>query len=125
MIRDGEPFLIDFQGMRFGNPFYDLGSLFLDPYVNISESQCYELLYFYYNLNDLDMDWKDFQNIFWEASSQRLMQCLGAYGFLGLKKGLKAYLEHIPSGVRNLLISTTKVSTLPHLQKLCLMVDRG
>jgi len=27
MIRDGEPFLIDFQGMRFGSSFYDLGSL--------------------------------------------------------------------------------------------------
>ena len=36
MIRDGEPFLIDFQGMRFGSPFYDLGSLLCDPYVNLS-----------------------------------------------------------------------------------------
>jgi aminoglycoside/choline kinase family phosphotransferase len=31
LIREGEPFLIDFQGMRFGNPFYDLGSLLCDP----------------------------------------------------------------------------------------------
>ena len=38
MIRDGEPFLIDFQGMRFGSPFYDLGSLFCDPYVAFPES---------------------------------------------------------------------------------------
>jgi len=26
MIRDGQVFLIDFQGMRIGNPFYDLGA---------------------------------------------------------------------------------------------------
>ena len=37
MIRDGEPFLIDFQGMRFGSPFYDLGSLLCDPYVDFSD----------------------------------------------------------------------------------------
>ena len=102
MIRDGEPFLIDFQGMRFGSPFYDLGSLLCDPYVNFSDSEQDELLSFYYGLSKWDLDWATFQNTFWEASAQRLMQALGAYGFLGLKKGLKAFLEHIPAGLRNL-----------------------
>ncbi|MBE3101141.1 MAG: phosphotransferase, partial [Firmicutes bacterium] len=30
MIKNGQPVLIDFQGMRLGNFFYDLGSLILD-----------------------------------------------------------------------------------------------
>jgi aminoglycoside/choline kinase family phosphotransferase len=46
MIRDGEPFLIDFQGMRFGSPFYDLGSLLCDPYVRFSDGERTELLSF-------------------------------------------------------------------------------
>jgi N-acetylmuramate 1-kinase len=120
MVRGGEPFLIDFQGMRLGSPFYDLGSLLCDPYVNLSDSERGELLSFYYRLSSWDLDWATFQKIFWEASAQRLMQALGAYGFLGLKKRLKAYLNHIPSGLRNLLFSASRVSTLPRLQELSL-----
>jgi len=118
MIRDGDPFLIDFQGMRFGNPFYDLGSLLCDPYVNFSDSEGDELLSFYYGLTKRDLDWATFKNTFWEASAQRLMQALGAYGFLGLKKGLKAYLEHIPSGLHNLHLAASRVLSLPRLREL-------
>jgi aminoglycoside/choline kinase family phosphotransferase len=61
-----------------------------------------------------------FKNTFWEASVQRLMQALGAYGYLALKKGLKGYLEHVPSGLRNLHLATSHVSTLPQLRELSL-----
>jgi len=124
MIRDGEPFLIDFQGMRFGSPFYDLGSLLCDPYVNFSESKRDELLSFYYGLSTWDLDWATFQNTFWEASTQRLMQALGAYGFLGLQKGLKGFFEYIPDGLRNLQRATARVASLPHLRELTLACQR-
>jgi aminoglycoside/choline kinase family phosphotransferase len=124
MIRDGEPFLIDFQGMRFGTPFYDLGSLLCDPYVNLSSNERDELLSFYYKFLERDLDWHTFQNTFWEASAQRLMQALGAYGFLGLKKGLKAYLEHIPAGLRNLYRAASQVASLPRLRELSLACQR-
>ena len=118
MIRDGEAFLIDFQGMRFGSPFYDLGSLLCDPYVNFSGSEREELLSFYYGLSSSDQDWATFRNTFWEASAQRLMQVLGAYGFLGLKKGLKTFLDHIPAGLRNLQLVTSEVTSLSRLREL-------
>jgi hypothetical protein len=152
MIREGEPFLIDFQGMRFGSPFYDLGSLLCDPYVIFFDSEQDELLSFYYGLwsptdrargtfldrlsggilskgprpkavgrvegSKWDLDWATFQNTFWEASAQRLMQALGAYGFLGLKKGLKAFLEHTPAGLRNLHRAAAQVASLPRLREL-------
>jgi len=124
MIRDGEPFLIDFQGMRFGSPFYDLGSLLCDPYVNFSESEHDELLSFYYGLSTWDLDWKTLRNTFWEASAQRLMQALGAYGFLGLQKGLKGFFEYIPDGLRNLQRATTQVASLPHLRELTLACQK-
>jgi aminoglycoside/choline kinase family phosphotransferase len=118
MIRDGEPFLIDFQGMRFGSSFYDLSSLLCDPYVELSGDQRMDLLLYYYNLSKQELSWEEFRKMFWEASAQRLMQALGAYGFLGLKKGLKAYLEHIPSGLRNLRLAISHVSSLPRLREL-------
>lgn len=118
MIRDGEPFLIDFQGMRFGSPFYDLGSLLCDPYVSFLSPEREELLSFYYKLTNRNLDWSTFQNSFWEASAQRLMQCLGAYGFLGLKKGLKAYIEHIPAGLTNLQLAADRVASLRRLREL-------
>jgi len=137
MIRDEEPFFIDFQGMRFGNLFYDLGSLLCDPYVNFPDGERDELLSFYFSLwsptggilsrvegSKWDLDWAAFQNTFWEASAQRLMQALGAYGFLGLRKGLKAYLEHIPAGLRNLIIVTEKVPSLPRLRDLSWICQR-
>ncbi len=134
MIREGEPFLIDFQGMRFGSPFYDLGSLLCDPYVypepraervNFPENERDELLSFYYDLTKWEIDWITFQDTFWEASAQRLMQALGAYGFLGLRKRLKAYLEHIPAGLSNLLLAASKVSSLTQLQKLCVKCQKA
>jgi len=125
MIRDGEPFLIDFQGMRFGNPFYDLGSLLCDPYVEFDTNQRLHLLHYYYNLSKQDLDWDDFQKIFWEASAQRLMQALGAYGFLGLSKGLKAFLDHIPTGVRNLHLAASQTTSFPILKELTMECQRG
>ncbi len=125
MIRDGEPFLIDFQGMRFGNLFYDLGSLLYDPYVILTPSQQEELLSIYYGLSKWDLDWATFQNNFREASAQRLMQALGAYGFLGLKKGLKTFLNHVPAGLHHLLDATSRVASLPLLYELCLKCEKA
>jgi N-acetylmuramate 1-kinase len=124
MIRNGEPFFIDFQGMRFGSPFYDLGSLLCDPYVTFSGSQRDELLSYYYKFSSSTLDWNSFERTFWEASAQRLMQALGAYGFLGLKKGMKAFLEHIPSGLRNLQLTAIRASTIPCLRELVVECQR-
>jgi aminoglycoside/choline kinase family phosphotransferase len=125
MIHDGEPFLIDFQGMRFGSPYYDLGSLLCDPYVFFSASERDELLSFYYGLSKENLDRLIFQNHFWEASAQRLMQALGAYGFLSFKKGLKAFQEHVPAGLRNLHHVATQVASLPYLRELSLACQKA
>lgn len=118
MIRNEETYLIDFQGMRIGSPFYDLGSLLCDPYVFLSEKERNELLIFYYGLSKRVLAWQDFQKLFWEASVQRLMQALGAYGFLGIEKGLVAFLDHVPAGLTNLLHAASHIPTLTHLQAL-------
>jgi aminoglycoside/choline kinase family phosphotransferase len=124
MIREREPFFIDFQGMRFGSPFYDLGSLLCDPYVNFSRSEQNQLLSFYYGLSKWDRDWATFRDTFWEASAQRLMQALGAYGFLGFKKGLTTFLDHIPAGLRHLQHAASEVGSLPRLRELSVECQR-
>ena len=109
MIRQGTPFFIDFQGMRFGSPYYDLGSLLCDPYVNLPKSEQDELLALYHRMCGRKPEWNAFCRHFVDASAQRLMQALGAYGFLGLTKGLGNFLEHIPAGIsqmRRLLCDT-------------------
>ncbi len=118
MIRDGEPVLIDFQGLRVGSPFYDLGSLLYDPYVFFSLGERLELLSYYYILSHRTLDWTAFKRAFYEASVQRLMQALGAYGFLGMKRGLAAFLEHIPRGLEHLFDAAARSGSLPRLRDL-------
>ena len=118
MVRHGEPVLIDFQGMRAGNPLYDLGSLLYDPYVRISPEERRVLLASYFAMSETGTDWPAFQERFREASAQRLMQALGAYGFLGLKKGRRDFLEHIDRGLQHLTEVTGQAAHLRALHAL-------
>jgi aminoglycoside/choline kinase family phosphotransferase len=103
MIKDHGACFIDFQGMREGTYFYDLGSLLYDPYVEIAPDERLELLRFYHGLWRGEAPaWDEFVNLFSKAAVQRLMQALGAYGFLGLKKGKPAFLQHIPGALRHI-----------------------
>jgi hypothetical protein len=52
------------------------------------------------------------------GSVQRLLQALGAYGFLGLKKNKPAFLGHIGNGLENLLTAIDKVNGLDQLNDL-------
>ena len=118
MIRRGEPFLIDFQGMRFGSPFYDLGSLLYDPYVDIREEEREILLRYYFDRSRLSSGWDEFRELFRLASAQRLMQALGAYGFLGREKGKSRFIVHIDPALDHLIDVTGRTGTLPRLHAL-------
>jgi aminoglycoside/choline kinase family phosphotransferase len=118
MLYNDQPVFIDFQGMRVGTFFYDLGSLLYDPYVDFSENEREELLDFYFRNSGSGLDWNRFRQSFLEASVQRLMQALGAYAFLGIRKGLKEYLAYIDPGLRNLSTASCNAGTFPNLQVL-------
>jgi len=118
MIKNNHPVFIDFQGMRLGNLFYDLGSLICDPYVNFTDEERNELISFYHQLMPKPVSIDEFTARFWEASAQRLMQALGAYGFLGLKKNKTTFLKHIHVGIRNLFMAASLCGNLPNLRGL-------
>jgi len=118
MIKNGRPVLIDFQGMREGCLFYDLGSLVCDPYVTFTDEERNELIDFYYELMNPAYSRDEFVQNFWTGSVQRLLQALGAYGFLGLKKHKPAFLGHIGNGLENLLIAVDNAGGLETLNDL-------
>jgi len=120
MIKNGKPVLIDFQGMRQGCLFYDLGSLICDPYVTFTTEERNELIGFHYEFMRSAYSRDEFLHDFWEFSAQRLMQALGAYGFLGLKKNKPAFLKHINNGLANLLIAINHAPKLPRLKDLAI-----
>ena len=104
LVREGAAWLIDFQGMRPGLPQYDLASLLYDPYVTLEDSERQALLSTYKHLArraGAGVD-ADFDAVFYRCALQRLMQALGAYGFLGIQKGRSDFLAHIPAARRSL-----------------------
>jgi aminoglycoside/choline kinase family phosphotransferase len=81
--------------MRAGLAGYDVASLLYDPYVNMTEGEREELAAFYALLagrKDANAWHAELQ----ACARQRLMQALGAYGFLGVVKGKAPFLRHIP-----------------------------
>jgi len=118
MIKNGRPVLIDIQGMRKGCLFYDMGSLVCDPYVIFDDEERNELINFYYELLNPAYSLDEFVRNFWMGSVQRLLQALGAYGFLGLKKNKPAFLHQIGNGLKNLSITADNVSGLTRLKDL-------
>ncbi|MDQ6859885.1 MAG: phosphotransferase, partial [Verrucomicrobiota bacterium] len=117
IIRDGQAHLIDFQGMRPGLSKYDLASLLYDPYVTLSSDERDELFDIYRDLREQHgspLRIND-EEIFRLCAMQRLMQALGAYGYLGLVKRSTPFLAHIPSALSCL---TEIVEEIPGLARL-------
>lgn len=99
IIHGGEAWLIDFQGMRPGLAQYDLASLLYDPYVTLTGAERARLIAFYKNLLTQrgTPAGPAFDDLFHMCAAQRLMQALGAYGFLGLRREKPEFLRHIPA----------------------------
>ncbi|PYK46395.1 MAG: hypothetical protein DME46_01970 [Verrucomicrobia bacterium] len=101
IVRSGHAFLIDFQGMRPGLAEYDLASLLFDPYVRFSPAEREELYSYYTERRGLAPT-RQLRETLLLCAMQRLMQALGAYGFLGLVKGNRDFLAHVPAALHSL-----------------------
>jgi N-acetylmuramate 1-kinase len=115
IVRDGQAWLIDYQGLRPGRPEYDLASLLYDPYVRLPDGERRELLAYYAGLHGAGEAFGSDAGVFARCACQRLMQALGAYGKLGVGDGKKAFLEHIPNAVANLRSVLAESGLLPEL----------
>ena len=107
--------LIDYQGVRPGLPEYDLASLLLDPYVDMSDEELEELLQHYRDFRADDSEWNWNPTLYAKCAAQRLMQALGAYGYLGEVLGKREFLQHIPVAMARLRDTISKANILPDL----------
>ncbi len=120
LIHEAGAWLIDFQGMRPGLPHYDVASLLYDPYVGMNQEERTSLLNFYKSAAAAEGAEiaGDFEEIFLGCAAQRLMQALGAYGFLGLKCGRPGFLRHVPAARRSLREVLARLEGHDHLLQL-------
>ena len=104
MIHNNKPYLIDFQGARFGPPTYDLASLIIDPYVGIPvDYQFYLIKEYFLNIKKLlPYCWEEFLELFWKTALCRNMQILGAFSFLSIKKKKPSFRRFIPPALAQL-----------------------
>lgn len=96
MVRSGEAWLIDFQGMRRGRQEYDLASLLYDPYLNHDAAGRERLLGIWEEITEDRPE----ESILRECAAQRLMQALGAYGNILHTRGDDWYRQYIPVAAR-------------------------
>jgi len=101
-LREGTLWVIDFQGGRLGPPQYDLAALLYDPYVDLPHELREELMSTYLEdfLRRSGMDRARFIGDYPFVAAHRSMQALGAYAFLGNRKGRSDFLAFIPAGLQ-------------------------
>jgi N-acetylmuramate 1-kinase len=105
MIHNQRLRVIDFQGMRFGPPAYDLASLLIDPYVRISPELEMKAVDLYWSKagDHLDGSFGRFLKSYGVLRLCRNLQVLGAYSYLGLVKGKTHFLQYLPCAWGKLL----------------------
>lgn len=124
LFEDGKIAIVDFQGVRSGPLPYDLASLLRDPYVSMPADVEDVLLRFYHShampvcpATHRYRSWETFRSTYAVVSLQRIMQALGAYGFLGIVKGKPWFGQWIRPALRNLLRAVEEVEGLPRLRQ--------
>ncbi len=105
MIRDGQPYFIDFQGGRKGPTQYDVASFLWQAKANIPQTLRDELIDVY--LDELKQLQPSMAESDWRAALPhfvllRTLQVLGAYGYRGYFERKEHFLSSIPNAVRNL-----------------------
>ena len=105
MIKDGQPYFIDFQGGRKGPTQYDVASFLWQAKANIPASLREELIDAY--LDELKKLQPYMAETEWRAALPhfvllRTLQVLGAYGYRGYFERKPHFLESIPNALKNL-----------------------
>ncbi|MFW6206241.1 MAG: RapZ C-terminal domain-containing protein, partial [Gemmatimonadota bacterium] len=104
MLREGEPWLIDYQGGRRGAVHYDVASLLYDAKAALPEPLRDELLEHYLDAleAELAVDRAAFRERYRGYVVIRMLQAMGAYGYRGFHEGKPRFLQSVPHAARNL-----------------------
>ncbi len=122
MIRNGEPYFIDYQGGRRGALQYDLASLLYQAKANIPNDIRRELVEHYLDALEklIPVDRVQFVEYFYGYVLMRSIQTFGTYGFRGLFERKEYFIKSIPYAIRNvkwILENADFPVEMPHLKQ--------
>jgi aminoglycoside/choline kinase family phosphotransferase len=104
MLREGQPFFLDYQGGRKGALQYDIASLLFDAKADLPPALREELLELYIERAGefITLDRTAFMHHYYAYVYIRLMQAMGAYGFRGFYERKSHFLQSVPYALKNL-----------------------
>jgi aminoglycoside/choline kinase family phosphotransferase len=104
MLRNGQPFFVDYQGGRKGALQYDIASLLFDAKADLPPDLRQQLLDHYLDSLSrfIDLDREAFQRYYYAYVYVRIMQALGAYGFRGFFERRAHFLQSVPYALKNI-----------------------
>jgi len=118
MVKDDEPYFIDFQGGRKGPLYYDVASFLWQAKAQYKKELREELLQEYLDAlkEFMPVDEGDFREQLKHFVLFRTLQVLGAYGFRGYFEKKPHFLQSIPFALENLrTILRNEFSEYPYL----------
>jgi aminoglycoside/choline kinase family phosphotransferase len=116
MLRDGEPWFIDYQGGRRGALQYDVASLLYDAKAELPEPVREALLGHYLEAlaEHVPVDPAAFRRHFRGFVLVRILQAMGAYGYRGFYERKRHFLLSVPPAIENLeRLLATGLLTVP------------
>jgi aminoglycoside/choline kinase family phosphotransferase len=104
MLRDGQPYFLDYQGGRKGALQYDIASLLYDAKADLPPDVRKQLLDNYLDAlaGFIPLDRDAFMQYYYAYVYIRIMQALGAYGFRGFYERKVHFLQSVPYALKNL-----------------------
>jgi aminoglycoside/choline kinase family phosphotransferase len=104
MLRDGQPYFLDYQGGRKGALQYDIASLLYDAKADLPAELRQQLIYDYLRALErfIPVDREAFLRYYYAYVYVRIMQALGAYGFRGFYERKVHFLQSVPYALKNL-----------------------
>jgi aminoglycoside/choline kinase family phosphotransferase len=104
MLRDDQPFFLDYQGGRKGALQYDIASLLYDAKADLPPQLRQQLLDLYIEGlgGFIKIDRESFLHYFYAYVYVRILQALGAYGFRGFYERKAHFLQSVPYALKNL-----------------------
>ena len=104
MLRDGDPFFVDYQGGRKGALQYDIASLLYDAKADLPTAVREQLLEIYLDTLSgfIDLDRPAFMRHYYAYVYVRILQALGAYGYRGFFERKPLFLQSVPYALGNL-----------------------
>jgi aminoglycoside/choline kinase family phosphotransferase len=104
MLRDGQPWFLDYQGGRKGALQYDIASLLFDGKADLPPALRQQLLEAYLDCLGglIKLNRSAFMEYYYAYVYVRILQALGAYGFRGFYERKAHFLQSVPYALKNL-----------------------